>query len=156
MWHLHPGNPESGMVVMPLEKRLEIHKEWCDAVFKVAPEIITNIGAIYVSPPTFVGRVVEEKSILAETRIAPLINPLVKTGTNNRYVEVVVILLFAGAVGPGTNLLGFNNKAGVISDVKFFQSRGIRIELSPFQHLELLNVREWVIDTGIARPPHNT
>lgn len=153
MWHLHPRNPENGMIFMPLEKRLEIHKEWCDAVFKVAPDIITNIGAIYTTPPNLLGRIVDEKSILAETRLAPLIDPLTKMGPNNRYIEVAIILPFTGALGPGTNLLGFNNKAGVTSDVKFLQSRGIRVELSPFQHLELLNVKEWVIDTGIVQPP---
>jgi len=153
MWHLHPRNPENGMIFMPLERRLEIHKEWCDAVFQVAPDIITNIGAIYMTPPTLSDRVVDEQSILAETRIAPLIDPLSRMGRNNRYVEVAIVLPFASAMGPGTQLLAFNNKAGVTSDVKFLQSRGIRVELSPFQHLELLNVREWVIDTGIVQPP---
>ena len=37
--------------------------------------------------------------------------------------------------------------------MKFLQSKGIKVELSPFQHLELLNMKEWVIDTGIAQPP---
>lgn len=153
MWHFHPRNPEGGLTFMPMEKRLEVHKEWCDAVFKVAPDIITDVGAIYVTPPELKGRVIDEKSILAETRVAPLIEPLTKMGPNNRYVEIAIILPFTGALGPGTNLLGFNNKAGVTSEVTYLQSKGIRVELSPFQHLDLLNVKEWVIDTGIAEPP---
>ncbi len=85
--------------------------------------------------------------------MAPLIEPLVAMGSNNRYVEIAIILPFTGAVGPGTNMLGFNNKAGVVSDVTYLQSKGIRVELSPFQHLELINVKERVLDPGIARPP---
>lgn len=153
LWHFHPKDPDNGMIFMPLEKRLNIHKEWCDAVFEVAPDVITDVGAIYVTPPTLEGRLVDEESILAGTRVAPLIEPLTKMGANNRYVEVAIILPFTGALGSGTSLLGFNNKAGVVSEVKFLQSRGIRVELSPFQHLELLNVKEWVLDTGIAQPP---
>lgn len=153
MWHFHPRDPENGMAFIPLEKRLRIHKEWCDSVFDVAPDIVTDVGAIYVTPPALTGRVVEEKSILAETRVAPLIDPLIKMGPNNRYVEIAIILPFTGALGSGTNLLGFNNKAGVVSEVRLLQSKGIRVELSPFQHMELLNVKEWVIDSGIAKPP---
>ncbi len=153
MWHFHPRDPETGMIFLSLERRLEVHKEWCDAVFEVAPDVITDVGAIYVTPPALAGRVIEEKSILAETRVAPLIDPITKMGPKNRYVEIGISLPTTSSLGPGTNLLGFNNKAGVVSDVEFLQSRGIRVELSPFQHIELLNMKEWVIDTGIAKPP---
>ena len=153
MWHFHPKNPNTGTQFVPLDERLRIHQEWCDNVFRVAPDIVTDVGAIYVTPLEFVGRIVDERSVLAETRVAPLIEPLVEMGPNNRYVEIAIILPFTGALGPGTNMLGFNNKAGVVSDVTYLQSKGIRVELSPFQHMELINVKEWVLDPGIARPP---
>jgi 3-keto-5-aminohexanoate cleavage enzyme len=153
MWHFQPRNIRDGMIFMPLEERLQVHQEWCDSVFAVAPDVITDVGAIYMTPPRLNGRVVDEQSILAETRIAPLIDPLTQMGPRNRYVEIAIILPFTGSLGPGTNLLGFNNKAGVVSEVKYLQSKGIRVELSPFQHVDLLNVKEWVIDSGIAEPP---
>ncbi len=154
MWHFHPKNPQTGTQFMSLDERLRIHKEWCDGVFAVAPDIITDVGAIYMTPPQFNGgRIADEKSILAETRVAPLIEPLTRMGANNRYVEIGIVLPFTGTLGSGTNMLGFNTKAGAISDVKYLQSKGIRVELSPFHHSDFLDVKEWVLDSGIARPP---
>lgn len=153
MWHFHPRDPETESTRMSLEKRLQIHKEWCDSVFDAAPDIITNVGGVYVKPPTIVGALVDEKSILAETRMAPLIDPLTRFGPNNRYVEVGIVLCHAAAMGRGTNILSFNNKPSITSDVKFLQSRGIRIEFGTFKHSDMVDVKEWVIDTGIARPP---
>ena len=153
MWHIHPREPDTGSIFVSIDKRLKIHKEWCDAVFNVAPDIITNVGANYVVPPTFMGSLVDEKSILAENRMAPLVNPLIKFGSHNRYIEVGISLCHTAALGRGTNFLSFNNKPGIISDVKFFQSKGIKIEFSPFKHSDLQDVKEWVIDTGIAKPP---
>jgi uncharacterized protein (DUF849 family) len=153
MWHIHPRDPDTGSTFLPVEKRLKIHKEWCDAVFDVAPDIITNVGATYVIPPTVIGPIVDEKSILAENRMAPLVDTVIKFGPNNRYIEVGISLCHTAALGRGTNFLSFNNKVGIISDVNFFQSRGIRVELSPFKHSDLQDAKEWVIDPGIARPP---
>lgn len=153
MWHLHPRDPDADTIFVPLDKRIQIHKEWCDAVFEVAPDIITNPGALNVVPLVFHGSLVDEKSILAETRMAPIVDPLTKLGPNNRYIEVAISLCHAAALGRGTNFLSFNNKAGVVSEVKFLQSRGIRVEISPFKHSDLRDVKEWVIDTGIAQPP---
>ncbi len=153
MWHFHPRDAESGVIFMPLEKRLQLHKDWCDAVFDVAPKIITDVGAIYVSPPVIQGALVDEKSILAETRVAPFIDRVTKFGPNNRYVEVGIVLCHTAALGRGSNLLSFNNKAGVVSDVNLLQSRGIKVEISPFKHSDVLDAKEWVIDTGIAQPP---
>ncbi len=134
MRHIHPRDPDTGSTFLPLEKRLKIHKEWCNAVFSVAPDIITNVGATYVIPPTIIGPIVDEKSILAEKRMAPLVDTVIKFGPNNRYIEVGISLCHTAALGRGTNFLSFNNKVGIISDVNFFQSRGIRVELSPFKH----------------------
>jgi uncharacterized protein (DUF849 family) len=153
MWHFDPRDPETGITIMPLEKRLQIHREWCDAAFQVAPDIITNVGAIYVRPFIVNAGFVDEKSVLAEYRVAPLIEPLIKMGSNNRYVEVVASFCNVAALGPGTNILGFNNKGGITSDVTFLQSKGIRVELTTFNHSDLRHVTEWVIDTGIAQPP---
>lgn len=153
MWHFHPRDEETGVIFMPLEKRLRIHKEWCDAVFDVAPDIITDVGAIYVAPPIVQGGLVDEKSILAETRVAPFVDPVVEFGPNNRYVELAIVLCHTAALGRGSNFLSFNNKAGVVSDVELLQSRGIRVEISPFKHSDLLDAKEWLIDTGIARSP---
>ena len=153
MWHFHPRDTESGVIFMPLEKRLQIHKSWCDAVFETAPDIITDVGAIYVTPPVIQGGLVDEKSILAETRVAPFIDRVTQFGRNNRYVELGIVLCHTAALGRGSNLLSFNNKAGVISDVKLLQSRGIKVEISPFKHSDLLDAKEWVIDAGIAQPP---
>ena len=148
MWHFHPKNPETEATAMPLEQRLSIHKSICDSVFRVAPDMITNIGGVYVVPPVLQGTTIEENSILAETRIAPLIDRLVAMGPNNRYVEVAISLCHTAAIG-GTNFLSFNNRAGVTSDVKYLQSKKIRVELSPFKHSDLQDVKEWVFDSGM-------
>jgi 3-keto-5-aminohexanoate cleavage enzyme len=153
MWHFHPRDLETGITFVPLEKRLQIHKEWCDAVFKVAPDIITDVGAVYVIPPVVQGGIVDETSILAETRVAPFIDRVTQFGPNNRYVEVGIVLCHTAALGRGTNLLSFNNRAGVVSDVELLQSRGIRVEISPFKHSDIADAKEWVIETGIAQPP---
>ncbi|MBI4329974.1 MAG: 3-keto-5-aminohexanoate cleavage protein [Chloroflexi bacterium] len=154
MWHFHPRDPETGLAVkLGLDKRLQIHKNWCDAVFSRAPDIITDVGAIYVTPWKQVkGTLVDENSILAETRLAPLIDRLVMLGPKNRYVEVAISLCTCGATG-GTNSISFNNRPGIVSDVEFLQSRGVRVELSPFHHADLANVKEWVLDTGLAKAP---
>lgn len=154
IFHLHPRDPETGFSQMPLEKRIKIHKEWCDSVFQVAPDIITDAGGLYVVPPAFIPgtSLIDEKSILAETRMAPLVDNLVKLGPNNRYIEIGISLVFAAAIG-GRNILGFNPQAGAVSDVKYFQSKGIKVELSPFHHVDLQDVKEWLIDSGVAKLP---
>jgi len=153
MWHFHPRDPVTESTFLPVEQRLQLHKDWCDAAFDVAPEIITDVGAIYVSPPQLIGPLVEEKSILAETRMAPIVDPLTKLGPNNRYVEVAISLCHTAALGRGGFFLSFNNKAGIVSDVKFLQSKGIRVEFSPFKHSDVQDVIDWVIEPGIAQPP---
>lgn len=153
IWHFHPKNPETGSQFIPVEERVKLHKEWCDAVFEVAPDIITCAGALYVAPPVLTGRNVEKKSILAETRMSPLVDQLIKLGPKNRYIEMGISLATTDTLGPGTSILVFNNKAGVISDVKYLQSKGIGLEITPFNHVEFHKVKEWVIDTGIAKNP---
>ncbi|MGD0237792.1 MAG: 3-keto-5-aminohexanoate cleavage protein [Syntrophorhabdales bacterium] len=153
MWHIHPRDPDTASVFLPVDKRLKVHKEWCDAVFSVAPDIITNVRANYVVPPKIVGSLVDRKSLLAENRMGPVVNPVAEFAPNNRYIEVGISLCHAAALGRGTNLLSFNNKAGIISDVRFFQSKGIRVELSPFKHSDLQDAKEWVIESRIAKPP---
>jgi 3-keto-5-aminohexanoate cleavage enzyme len=151
MWHFHPRDPQTENIYLPVEQRVPLHKEWCDAVFQVAPDIITDVGAIYCKPPEVVGGVVVEESILAETRMAPLVDRLFELGP--RYMEIAITLVHVAALGRGTNLLSFNNRAGITSDVKYLQSKGIRIELSPFKHSDLLDVKEWVLDTGLVKTP---
>ncbi len=152
MWHFHPKDPQTETTGMPLDRRVVIHKEWCDAVFEVAPDIITDVGGIYVSPPVFQGAIVEESSILAEKRVAPLVDRLTALGPNNRYMEVGIVLCHTAALG-GTNFLSFGNRASIQSDVELLQSRNIRVELSPFKHSDLQDVKEWVFDVGLADPP---
>lgn len=152
MWHFHPKDPETESTGLPLDRRVAIHKEWCDAVFEVAPDIITDVGGIYVSPPSFQGAMIEEESIMAEKRVAPLIDRLVALGPGNRYVEVGIVLCHTAALG-GTNMLSFGNRASIGSDVKYLQSRNIRVELSPFKHSDLQDTKEWVFDTGIVKRP---
>ncbi len=152
IWHIHPRNPETDSIFMSLDRRLEIHREWGDAVFKVAPEIITNVGAIYVLPPKLDGSLIDPASILAQTRAAPVIQPLTTFGAWNRYAEVAVVLCHSAALG-GTHFLSFNNKEGIISDVKYLQSKGIRIELCPFKHSDLAEIKKWVIEPGLVQPP---
>lgn len=152
MWHLHPRNPETGSIFMPLDKRLEIHRQWCDAVFKAAPEIIPNVGAIYVTPPKLEGSLIDQESILAQTRAAPVLEPLTTFGPRNRYVEVAVVLCHTAALG-GTRFLSFNSREGIISDVKYLQSKGIRMELCPFKHSDLSDIKKWVIEPGLVEPP---
>ena len=132
MWHIHPRDPDTGSTFLPIEKRLKIHKEWCDAVFSVAPDIITNVGATYVIPPTIIGPIVDEKSILAENRMAPLVDTVIKFGPNNRYIEVGISLCHTAALGRGTNFLSFNNKVGIISDVNFFSIERNKSRTFPF------------------------
>ncbi len=151
MWHFHPRDPQTEITFLPIEQRVPLHKEWCDAVFQVAPDIITDVGAIYCRPPEVVGGVVLEESILAETRMAPLVERLVELGP--RYIEVAIALAHTAAMGRGTNFLSFNNRAGITSDVRYLQSKGLRVELSPFKHSDLLDVKEWLLDTGIAKTP---
>jgi 3-keto-5-aminohexanoate cleavage enzyme len=154
IWHFHLRDPDTGSVYLPMEKRIDLHKTWCDSVFTRAHDIIINVGAIYAVPfKVLGGRLVDETSILAETRVAPFIEPLVKMGPNNRYVESAIILAHVAAMGRGTNIISFNNKPGIQSDVKYLQSKGIKVEISPFKHSDLADVKEWVIDTGIAKPP---
>jgi 3-keto-5-aminohexanoate cleavage enzyme len=153
MWHFHPRDPESETIFLPVDQRVKLHKEWCDAAFEVAPDIITDVGATYVSPPKLVGPLVQEESILAETRMAPIINPLTELGPNNRYVEFSIILCHTAALGRGGFFLSFNNKTGIVSDVKFLQSKGIRVEFSPFKHSDVQDVIDWAIEPGIAQPP---
>ena len=152
MFHFHPRDPQTQSVSMPVPRRLEIHKAWCDAIFKEAPDIVTDVGGIYVNPPKIDGGFVDEESITAESRIAALIDPLVAMGPSNRYVEVGIVLCHTAALG-GTCLLSFNNRVGITSDVKFLQSRNIRVELSPFKHSDLQDVREWVVDPGPLQKP---
>ena len=154
MWHFHPKDPMNENIFLPVDQRVKLHKEWCDAAFKEARDIITCVGAIYTSSPVFLfGSLVDEKSMLAETRMAPIVDPLIKLGPNNRYIEIGISLCHAASLGRGTNLLSFNNRVGIVSDVKFLQSKGIRVELSPFKHSDLQDVKDWVIDAGIAQPP---
>ena len=152
MWHIHPRDPETGSIFTPLARRLEIHREWCEAAFKVAPDIITDVGAIHVLPPQLMGSVVDEASIRAETRAAPLIEPLTTFAPQNRQVEVAIILCHTAALG-GTRFLSFNNKDGITSDVRYLQSKGIRVELSPFKHSDLADIKKWVIEPGLVRRP---
>ncbi len=152
MFHFHPRDPETQSVSMPVPRRLEIHKAWCDSIFEGAPDIVTDVGGIYVNPPKIDGGFVDEESITAENRIAALIDPLVAMGPNNRYVEVGIVLCHTAALG-GTCLLSFNNRVGVTSDVNFLQSRNIRVELSPFKHSDLQDVRQWVVDSGPLEKP---
>lgn len=152
MWHFHPKDPETETTGMPVERRVAIHKEWCDSVFDVAPDIITDVGGIYVLPPTFQGAMIEEVSILAEKRVAPLIDRLIQLGPANRYVEVGIVLCHTAALG-GTNLFSFGNRASISSDVRYLQSRNIRVELSPFKHSDLQDVKDWVFDSGIVETP---
>lgn len=152
MWHFHPKDPQTESTAMPLDRRVRIHREICDAVFEAAPEIVTDIGGIYVSPPVFQGNLIDRDSILAETRVAPLIDRLAELGPNNRYVEIAIVLCHTAALG-GTCLLSFNNKVGVTSDVNYLQSRKIRVELSPFKHSDLQDVNEWVFDSEIIERP---
>ena len=154
MWHFHPRDPVNENTFLPVDQRVKLHKEWCDAAFREAPDIITDVGAIYTSPPVLLGPpLIDEKSILAETRMAPIVDPFIKLGPNNRYIEIGISLCHVASLGRGTSLLSFNNRAGIVSDVKFLQSKGIRVELSPFKHSDLQDVKDWVIDTGIAQPP---
>jgi len=151
MWHFHPRDPETDMIYLAIPQRVKLHKEWCDAVFALAPDIITDVGAIYCAPPVVNGGVIEEKSILAENRMAPLVEQLVALG--RRYIEIGISLNHVAALGRGSNLLSFNNRVGVISDVKYLESKGIRIEFSPFKHSDILDVKEWIVDPGIAKKP---
>jgi 3-keto-5-aminohexanoate cleavage enzyme len=152
IWHFDPRNPENGLTFMPLDKRLKYHKEWCDAVFKVAPDVITLVGVTSVRPITLTGGLVDQKSFQAETRVAPLIEELIKMGPDNRYVEMASTMFLGGATG-GTRSLAFANKESVISDVKYFQSKGIKIELGTFGLANIHEAKNWVIDTGIVKPP---
>jgi len=152
IFHLHPRDPDTQSIALPVPQRLAIHKEWCDQVFDAAPAIITDVGGIYVTPVVVQDGLVDENSLLAEHRIASLIDQLVAMGPNNRYVEIGIVLCHTAALG-GTNLLSFNNRIGITSDVKFLQSRGIRVELSPFKHSDLQDVREWVVDSGPLEMP---
>ena len=153
MWHFHPRDPETETIFIPVDKRVKLHKEWCDAVFDVAPDIITDVGAIYVSPPKLIGPLVEEQSILAETRMSPIVEPLVKLGANHRYIEIAIILCHTAALGRGGSFLSFNNKAGITSDVKYLQSKGIRLEFSPFKHSDVQDVIDWAIEPNLAKTP---
>jgi len=153
MWHFHPRDPGNENTFLPVEQRIKLHKEWCDAAFAAAPEVITDVGAIYVSPPKLIGPLVDEQSILAETRMSPLIEAFIKLGPNNRYVEVAISLCHTAALGRGGNFLSFNNKTGIVSDVKYLQSKGIRVEFSPFKHSDVQDVKDWVIEPGIAKLP---
>src|SRR3990172_3983874 len=81
MWHFHPKNPKTGMQFMPLEERLQIHRQWCDSVFAVAPDIITDVGAIYMTPPQFHGgRIADEKTKFVGNPGAPAVGALIPHG----------------------------------------------------------------------------
>lgn len=153
MWHFHPRDPNTESTFLPVDQRVKLHKDWCDAAFSHAPDIITDVGAIYVSPPKLIGPLVEEQSIQAETRMAPIIEQLVKLGPNNRYVEVAIVLCHTAALGRGGFFLSFNNKSGVLSDVKYLESKGSRVEFSPFKHSDVQDVIDWVIEPGLVKPP---
>ncbi len=154
MWHVHPRNPATGQSGrMPLEQRIQIHQDWCDSVFSVAPDIITNPGGVYVNSwVQLKGPIIDEQSVLAEYRMSPLIDPLANASPNNRYVEVILSNCSCHATG-GTNSLQFTNKAAIISDVKYLQARGIRVELCPYNQVDFADVKEWVLQPGIAQPP---
>jgi len=154
LWHFHPKDPETGALFLPMDKRLKVHKEWCDAAFEVAPDIITNVGNIYVGPPKFVEgtALIDEESILAETRVAPCIEPLIKMGPKNRYVETAVLLHHTCAAG-GSLLLGVNTKVSCISVCKYLQDRGITIDIAPFKHSDITDAKEWLLDSGICKRP---
>jgi len=152
IWHMDPRDPETGLTFMPLDKRIKYHRDWCDAVFDVAPDIITMVGVTSVRPITLAGGLVEEKSFLAETRVTPIIEPLSKMGPNNRYVEIASTMLLGGATG-GTRSLAYYNRESVISDVEYFQSKGIKVELGVFNLGNIHEAKQWVIDTGVAKTP---
>lgn len=152
MWHVDPRDPEAPVGRLPMDKRIQVHKEWCDSVFEKAPDMITNVGAIPFRPPTLIGGVIDEKSILAETRMAPFVDLFVGLGPRNRYIEVVSLSCRTNAVA-GTNLLLINNKPSFVSDVLFLQSKGITLEFFAYEHSDMQNMKEWVIDPGITRQP---
>jgi 3-keto-5-aminohexanoate cleavage enzyme len=152
MWHLDPRDPQAPVGRLPMDKRVQIHKEWCDSVFEKAPDIITNVGAISFRPPALIGNVIDEKSIQAETRVAPFIDLLRDLGPQNRYVEIASLSCRTNAMA-GTNLLSINNKSSFVSDVQFLQSKEIKLELFPFEHSDIQNMKEWVIDPKITRQP---
>jgi uncharacterized protein (DUF849 family) len=152
MWHVDPRDPEAPIGRLPMDKRIQVHKEWCDSVFEKAPDIITNVGAIPFRPPTLIGNVIDEKSIQAETRMAPFIDLFMELGPRNRYIEVVSLSCRTNAVA-GTNLLLINNRSSFVSDVHFLQSKGIRLELFAYEHSDIQNMKEWVIEPGITKGP---
>jgi uncharacterized protein (DUF849 family) len=96
--------------------------------------------------------VIEEKSIQAEIRMAPFVDLFVGLGPRNRYIEVVSLSCRTNAVA-GTNLLLINNKSSFVSDVLFLQSKGITLELFAYEHSDMQNMKEWVIDPGITKQP---
>jgi 3-keto-5-aminohexanoate cleavage enzyme len=154
MWHFHPRDPMSGVTFLPVDQRLKVHKEWCDAAFKEARDIITCVGAIYVKPIVILGPpIVDEASVLAENRMAPVVEPMIQFGPNNRYIEVAISLCHAAALGRGTNLISYNNRAGVVSDLKYLQSKGIVTEFSAFKHSDLQDLKDWIVDPATFKPP---
>ncbi|HUL31839.1 MAG TPA: 3-keto-5-aminohexanoate cleavage protein [Thermodesulfobacteriota bacterium] len=152
MWHVDPRDPEVPVGRVPIDKRIRFHKEWCDSVFEKAPDMITNVGGISFGPPALVGNVIEERSILAEIRMAPFVDQFIKLGPRNRYIEVASLSSRTNTVA-GTNLLLINNKPSFVSDVNLLQSRGIRLELFAYEYSDIQDMKEWVLDSGIAKQP---
>jgi Uncharacterized conserved protein len=154
IWHMHQRDPVTGSAHMPPQRRVEIQKEWADSIFTSAPDIITCVGSNYVVPQRyFPGTLlVDPESIMAENRMAPLIEPLIKLGPKNRYCEICICLCRSFALG-GTLISSFNPRIGVQSDIRYYESRGIRIEISPFSTVDIEDLNEWVTDQGLAKPP---
>ena len=153
IWHIHPRDPETGGLARG-DLRTKVHKEWCDSVFQLAPDIITNVGHIYGPPTTLVEgtSLVDEESLRAEYRIAPVVEPVIELGPNNRYIEMAISLVRSFALG-GSKMLSFNPRVGVQYDLEYFQSKGIKVELSPFSYVDVQDTKAWLIDTGLAQPP---
>ena len=132
MWHVHIR--EGGEYICDPE----IYRKTTDLVRKEAPDIITNLCVV----TTF-----EECG--AEKRLKPLIDPLVEYGPG--YCESALINCQTHAIGP---VVQKNTEASIKEEAAYMVKKGVKPELVGYNQMNLVNIKEWLVDTNIVPKPY--
>lgn len=132
MFHVH-CRVDGQMSVMPEE-----YKKTMDLVFKEAPNIITNLCAVFSS--THEG---------AEKRTKPMVDPLLAFG--RKYAEIAVINTISMAIGPG---IFVSTPEGIKEETKYLEDVGVKPHLVGYNLPALEVIKEHLIETGIAKKPY--
>lgn len=132
IWHVH-NRDDKGYASITPENAIKTS----DMVFKECPDVITSISAWGGIGKQGVGL------------ISPMIDPLVEAGS--KYAQTAVIPAVPMVIGPIINNI---NEGTLTEMVTYLKDKGVKPEFQAFNFAGTENVRKWLIEPGVIKPPY--